>query len=69
MSAVIMQEGIPVPHYSQKLADAQKKYTTLEKELFSIFMTFKEFDTMLLGAIIRIHTDHKNLTYSTLVND
>jgi hypothetical protein len=52
LGVVIMQEGIPVACYSQKLTDSQKKCTTLEKELLSIFMTFKEFNTKLFGAII-----------------
>jgi hypothetical protein len=29
IGAVLVQEGIPVAYYSQKLTDAQKKYTTL----------------------------------------
>jgi hypothetical protein len=47
----------------------QKKYTTIEKELISIFTVFKSFDTMLFGAQITIHTNHKNLTYTSTVND
>jgi hypothetical protein len=32
-------------------------------------MTFKDFDAIILGAIIQVHTDHKNLTYTSSVND
>jgi hypothetical protein len=69
LGAVIVQEGVPVAYFSRKLTETQKQYTTLEKKLLSIFTVFKSFNTILLGAQIMIHTDHKNLTYTSTVND
>ena len=37
------------------------KYTFIEKQLLSIVETLKQFRTILLGKILRIYTNHKNL--------
>ena len=57
-----MQDDHPLAFYSRKLNSAQKCYTTGKQELISIVETLKEFkNILLLGQILIVHTDHKNL--------
>ena len=60
---MISQNNQPIAFYSHKLAPAQTRYTTTERELLSIVETLKEFRNILLGQEIKVYTDHKNLTY------
>jgi hypothetical protein len=61
LGAVIMQDDRPLAFYSRKLSNAQKRYTTGKQELLSMIETLKEFQNILLGQKLIVHTDHKNL--------
>ena len=62
LGAVISQNDMPIAFYSRKINSAQQNYTTMERELLAIVDTLKEYQNILYGQDIKIHTDHKNLT-------
>ena len=68
LGAVIKQDGRPIAFFSRKLTNAQRNYTTIEKELLSIVEVLAEFRSLLKGGEIRIYTDHRNLTFTRLSN-
>jgi len=64
LGGVIMQDDKPLAFYTRKLNGAQSRYTVGEKELLGIVETLKEFENILLGQRLVVHTDHLNLLYN-----
>jgi hypothetical protein len=56
----------PVAFFSCKLLDAQTHYPPSNLEALSVTETFEEYRSMLYGADIVVHTDHKNLAQRDL---
>ena len=59
------EDGKPyVVYYASKtLNEAQRNYTTTEKELLAVVYAFDKFRAYLVGSFIVIFTDHSALKY------
>jgi hypothetical protein len=69
IESVITQKDKPLAFYSRKLTDPQTRYTVTELELLAIVEMLHEYKCILLGHLITIYTDHKNLTFSNFTTD
>ena len=67
MGAVLLQErdGLlhPVQYASKKLSEAQKRYSTIERECLAIIWGLEKFQRFLLGRYFTLQTDHRPLTF------
>ena len=65
------KEKVPcVIYYASKtLNEAQRNYTTTEKELLAVVFALEKFRSYILGSPIIIYTDHSALKHLLLKND
>ena len=63
IGGLVSQYGKPVGYFPRKFNKAQMNCTVTVKELLTIVEILKKFCSILLGQIIQVWTDHKNLTY------
>ena len=63
IEAVLLQEGRPIEFFSEKLNEAQQKWSTYEQELFAIVRMFKKWEHFLLQQEFILHSDHHALKF------
>ncbi|CAA9997552.1 unnamed protein product [Nesidiocoris tenuis] len=54
----------PLGFFSKKLTNAERSYSTYDRELLAMYKGVKYFKYFLEGRPFSIHTDHKPLTYA-----
>ena len=61
VGAILLQNDRPVAYFSKKLNDAERNYSTTEKELAGVMYALKEWRCYLLGKSFKVITDHKSI--------
>ncbi|GJS39455.1 serine/threonine-protein kinase TIO-like protein [Tanacetum coccineum] len=63
VGAILSQEGRPVAFFSEKLSEAQRKWTTYELEFYAIVWAVKHWEQYLFQQEFVLQTDHETLKY------
>jgi len=56
-------KDIPLAFASQKLTETQQRWSTIEKEAYAAVFALQQFEHIVFGARIHLHTDHNPLVY------
>ena len=68
IGAVLEQDGKPIGFLSQKLSEAEIKYSTYEQELLAVIRALEKWRQLLITAETTVYTDHQALQYLTKLN-
>jgi hypothetical protein len=60
---VLMQEGRVISYSLRQLRRHEENYSTHDVELAAVVMALRTWRYYLLGNVVHIYTDHKNLRY------
>lgn len=61
ISAVLLQNNLPVAHASKALTKSQKAWAQIEKEMYAIVVGVERFHQYILGKPTLVESDHKPL--------
>lgn len=63
LEQIVNGERQPLGFYSEKLDDAQRLWSTYDRELYSIYAAVNHFSYLIEGRVIHIVTDHRPLVH------
>ncbi|KAK1666361.1 hypothetical protein QYE76_054520 [Lolium multiflorum] len=63
IGGVLMQEGRPIPYFSEKLSGAKLNYPIYDKELYALIRVLEVWQHYLWPKEFIIHSDHEALKY------
>lgn len=69
LGAVLSQNDKPIAYASRTLNDAEKRYSTIERETLAIVWACKNFRPYLFGRKFKIYSDHKPLQWLFSLKD
>jgi len=62
IGAVLSQEKQPIAYFSEKLNEARGKYSTYDKEFYTIVLALAHWRHCLVGVEFVLHSDHSRAT-------
>jgi hypothetical protein len=63
VGTILTQHGHPIAYHSETLSDTVRKYTTYDKEIYSIVKSYCQWRHYIMGKDTIIHIDHNPLQF------